>query len=76
MTTRQLFQSSGITIKRKDISSIGELISNVAKRKGIERRRVLEIAEDQEYTVWDYPETFVEEMKDIMVEYFSNLRNG
>ena len=74
MTVRELFKSSGIQeIKRKDISMVGELISNVSKRKQIDTKRVIEINEDQKYTVWDYPESFVEEMKDTMVEYCSNL---
>lgn len=72
MTIQQLIKNSGVKFTRKDGSRLGDRIARRAKVCNVKVTTTIEPVE-----VNDYPESFVNEMQDIAIVYFSErMRNN
>ncbi len=71
MTTREILKKSGLKYRSKHESKIGKIINDRAKES-----KVIFWKKEISIRVNDYPESFIPEMEEIVIEYFKNKGNG
>lgn len=69
MTIQTLLKQSGVKYHRNDAGRIGILIMKKAKEDGVLWTKKQELIE-----VNDFPETFIEKMQDIAIQYFKTKK--
>lgn len=70
MTVRQLLAAGNLNLTKKQRQRLGHLISEKAKLRNVDIKRVEETIE-----VNDYPDEFVEEMQQTSIDYIVHLNS-
>ena len=73
MTVYNLLKQEGIELSKEDLGAIGVLISNAAKESALPKVTIKQKEYngkfEQNFTVRDYPDTFIETMRGIIKLY-------